>query len=73
MSKDNDHNELESADKVVDMGDLYGNPIDDSSKQPATEDTPDIDLDDFELSAEEEEALKAKLENIRKSDPFIYR
>ena len=73
MSKDNNHNELEPTDDVVDMGDLHGNPIDNSSKQPDTDDIPDINLDDFELSAEEEEALKAKLENIRKSDPFIYR
>lgn len=33
-----------------------------------------VDQDiDLELTAEEEEALKKKLEELRKRDPFIYR
>lgn len=65
-------NGLGKTTKVIDQGDLYGNPI------PKTEDKPkntgqDLDLDDVELSEEEEEMLKKKLDNIRKNDPFIYR
>ncbi len=65
-------NGLGKTTKVIDQGDLYGNPI------PKTEDEhknteQDLDLDDIELSEEEEEMLKKKLDNIRKNDPFIYR
>ena len=67
-----DMNGLGPADKVIDMGDLYGNPIKDKPK-PNIEDTQDVDLDDVELSEEEEELLKKKLDQIRKNDPFIYR
>ena len=67
-----DMNGLGPADKVIDMGDLYGNPIKDEPK-PKTEDTQDVDLDDVVLSEEEEEMLKKKLDQIRKNDPFIYR
>jgi hypothetical protein len=70
MSKDKDDmNGLGPADKVIDMGDLYGNPIPDKEKKEDKQ----VDLDDIELSDEEEELLKKKLEQIRKSDPFIYR
>ena len=71
-------NGLGPADKVVDMGDLYGNPIEDEKKpepETKTEQTEekDLDFEDIELSEEEERLLKEKLERIRKSDPFIYR
>ena len=71
MSED-EMNGLGKTTKVIDQGDLYGNPI------PKTEDKlknteQDLDLDDVELSEEEEEMLKKKLDNIRKNDPFIYR
>lgn len=65
-----DMNGLGPADKVIDMGDLYGNPI---PKEEKKEEQKQVDLDDIELSDEEEELLKKKLEQIRKSDPFIYR
>ena len=68
--KKEDMNGLGPADKVIDMGDLYGNPI---PKPKEEKDTQDVDLDDVELSEEEEEMLKKKLEHIRKNDPFIYR
>jgi len=73
--KKDDMNGLGPADKVIDMGDLWGNPIKDEQPKPKTEQeqTEDIDLDDVELSEEEEELLKKKLEQIRKNDPFIYR
>ena len=64
-----DLNGLGPADKVIDMGDLQGNPI---QEEKDTEQK-DVDLDDVELSEEEEELLKKKLEQIRKNDPFIYR
>jgi hypothetical protein len=70
-NKEEDMNGLGPAEKIVDMGDLYGNPLP-KENTPDTDDI-DLDLDDFELSDEEEEALKAKLERIRKADPFIYR
>ncbi len=63
-----DMNGLGEPDKVVDMGDLNGNPITDNTQKEV-----DVDLDDVELSEEEEELLKKKLEEIRKNDPFIYR
>lgn len=65
-----DMNGLGPTDKVIDMGDLYGNPI---PKEEKKEEQKQVDLDDIELSDEEEELLKKKLEQIRKSDPFIYR
>jgi hypothetical protein len=68
MNKD-DMGELGPAEKVVDMGDLHGNPI--PEEKPST--VQKITQADLELSDEEEEMLKKKLERIRKSDPFIYR
>jgi len=70
-NKEEDMNGLGPAEKIVDMGDLYGNPL--PKENTSDTDDIDLDLDDFELSDEEEEALKAKLERIRKADPFIYR
>ena len=72
MSKDNDDmGELGPAEKVVDMGDLNGNPIPAEPKAPAP--APKVSEDELSLTNEEEELLKKKLERIRKSDPFIYR
>ena len=67
MSKE--ENQLGKADKVIDMGDLYGNPI------PAEEEKkePELQDEDISLTDEEEELLKKKLDQIRKADPFIYR
>ena len=60
MSEDKeDMNGLTKPDKVVDMGKLG-----DESKP---------DVPDFDLTDEEEELLKKKLEKLRKQDPFIYR
>ncbi len=72
MSND-DKNELGAPDKIIDMGDLYGNPIETTPAEINEVEEPDIDLDDIELSEEEEEMLRKKIEEIRKSDPFIYR
>lgn len=58
-----DMNGLGKPDKIIDMGEL------DNTEQKDV----DVDLDDVELSEEEEELLKKKLEQIRKNDPFIYR
>ena len=58
-----DMNGLGEPDKIIDMGEL-----DNTEKKDV-----DVDLDDVELSEEEEELLKKKLEQIRKNDPFIYR
>ena len=58
-----DMNGLGEPDKIIDMGEL------DNTEQKDV----DVDLDDVELSEEEEELLKKKLEQIRKNDPFIYR
>ena len=58
------------------MGDLQGNPIPSAVDDAAdvmsgtASKVPDGDL---KLSKEEEELLKKKLDQIRKSDPFIYR
>jgi cyanate lyase len=71
MSKD-EMNGLGKTTKVVDQGDLYGNPIVDENKPDITQGK-DLDLDDIELSEEEEQMLKKKLDTIRKNDPFIYR
>lgn len=68
-----ENNELGAPDKIIDMGDLYGNPIETTPKETNENEEPDIDLDDIELSEEEEEMLRKKIEEIRKSDPFIYR
>lgn len=44
-------------------------PLDqDTNKQDQPNEDPDL-----ELTAEEEEQLKKKLEELRKMDPFIYR
>ena len=60
MSEDKeDMNSLTKPDKVVDMGELG--------------DQPKPDVPDFDLTDEEEELLKKKLEKLRKQDPFIYR
>ena len=60
MSEDKeDMNGLTKPDKVVDMGKLG--------------DEPKTDVPDFDLTDEEEELLKKKLEKLRKQDPFIYR
>jgi hypothetical protein len=66
--EDDDMGELGPAEKIVDMGDLHGNPIPKEKPKPVK-----ITQDELELSDEEEEMLKKKLERIRKSDPFIYR
>ena len=67
MSEDKDDmNGLGEPDKIVDMGDLQGNPIPkDTDKK--------VEVPDFDLTDEEEELLKKKLEKLRKQDPFIYR
>ncbi len=65
-------NGLGKTTKVIDQGDLYGNPIPDT-KEKTNNTGQDLDLDDIELSEEEEEMLKKKLDAIRKNDPFIYR
>tara|TARA_R100000734_G_C3252968_1_gene53931 strand:+ start:47 stop:247 length:201 start_codon:yes stop_codon:yes gene_type:complete len=60
MSKEKeDMNGLGKPDKIVDMGEL------------GDEQKPDVP--DFDLTDEEEELLKKKLEKLRKQDPFIYR
>lgn len=70
MSKEKDDlNGLGPADKVIDMGDLYGNPIPKEDKK----EEPEITDEELSLTDEEEELLKKKLEQIRKADPFIYR
>lgn len=69
MANKEDMNGLGPTDKVVDMGDLHGNPIKDDHKHTEKE----VDLDDIELTPEEEEMLKKKLDDIRNKDPFIYR
>lgn len=71
MSKD-EMNGLGKTTKVIDQGDLYGNPIPDT-KEKTNNTEQDLDLDDVELSEEEEEMLRKKLDTIRKNDPFIYR
>ena len=58
-----DMNGLGEPDKIIDMGEL------DNTEQKDV----DVDLDDVELSEEEEELLKKKLEQIRRTIPFIYR
>ena len=74
-NNDNELGGLGDTDKIIDMGDLYGNPIDASDNTDTSKDKeePELDLDDIELSEEEEEMLRKKIEEIRKSDPFIYR
>lgn len=34
---------------------------------------PKVENEDLDLTAEEEELLKKKLEELRKRDPFVYR
>lgn len=58
MSDEKD-NDLQKADKTVDMGELPGGAQD---LPPAPE-----------LSPEEEESLRQKILKMRKQDPFIYR
>jgi len=65
-----DKGSLGPADKVIDMGDLYGNPI---PKEEEKKKEPELQDEDISLSDEEEELLKKKLDQIRKADPFIYR
>lgn len=72
MSED-EMNGLGKTTKVIDQGDLYGNPIPKTEEEKTNNTGQDLDLDDVELSEEEEEMLKKKLDNIRKNDPFIYR
>mgnify|MGYP001463482979 CR=1 FL=1 len=64
-----DMNGLGEPDKIVDMGDLNGDPIDTTDGKPVDK----KDIPDFDLTDEEEELLKKKLEKLRKQDPFIYR
>jgi|TARA_B110000444_G_scaffold121299_1_gene114092 hypothetical protein len=71
MSKEKeDMNGLGPPDKIEDMGDLYGNPINTPDGKPID---PAPEVPDFGLTTEEEEMLKKKLEKLRKQDPFIYR
>ena len=72
MSED-EMNGLGKTTKVIDQGDLYGNPIPKTEEKKTNNTEQDLDLDDVELSEEEEEMLKKKLDAIRKNDPFIYR
>jgi|TARA_B110000503_G_scaffold77277_2_gene119117 hypothetical protein len=66
-----ERNELtEPVTNIVDHGDLQGNPV--PTKKEQVLKGPQVELD-LNLTDEEEEMLKAKLEAIRKSDPFIYR
>jgi hypothetical protein len=71
-----DMNGLGAPDNIVDQGDLFGNPITTPNGKPVDE-TPkqkeEVTVPDFELTDEEEELLKKKLEKLRKQDPFIYR
>ncbi len=79
----------EEVTEIIDHGDLYGNPIPgvelesaeelpkpvmdpvpSGSKKEEVLKGPTLDL---ELTDEEEEMLKNKLEAIRAADPFIYR
>ena len=83
-------NELaEEVTKIIDHGDLYGNPIPgvnvesaEELQKPVMEPVPPGSKKeevlkgptlDLELTDEEEEMLKNKLEAIRAADPFIYR
>jgi len=69
-NKKDDKSELGTPDKIEDMGDLYGNPINTPDGKPRD---PEPEVPDFGLTTEEEEMLKKKLEKLRKQDPFIYR
>ena len=69
-------NELGEPDNIVDMGDLQGNPIPsavDDAADVMSGTAPKVPDSDLKLSKEEEELLKKKLDQIRKSYPFIYR
>ena len=71
-----DMNGLGAPDSIVDQGDLFGNPINTPDGKPVDEvpkQKEEVTVPDFELSDEEEELLKKKLEKLRKQDPFIYR
>jgi hypothetical protein len=46
---------------------------DENKTPPVTENGQDFVTDDLQLTAEEEEQLKKKIEELRKRDPFIYR
>jgi hypothetical protein len=76
MSDKKERNELGEPDNIVDMGDLHGNPIPsavDDAADVMSGTAPEIPEPDLKLSDKEEELLKKKLDQIRKSDPFIYR
>ena len=69
-------NQLGKPDNIVDMGDLQGNPIPsavDDAADVMSGTAPEVPASEPKLSKEEEELLKKKLDQIRKSDPFIYR
>ena len=73
-----ERNELaEEVTEIIDHGDLQGNPILAGSKKaeilkgPTEIEAPAVP--NLNLTDEEEEMLKDKLEQIRKADPFIYR
>lgn len=52
---------------------LQRNYMNTPSKQENNKDQPNQESPDLELTIEEEELLKKKLEELRKMDPFIYR
>ena len=77
MSDKKERNELGEPDNIVDLGDLQGNPIpsavDDAAEVMSGTASKVPNTGEPKLTAEEEELLKKKLDQIRKSDPFIYR
>lgn len=52
---------------------LQRNYMNESTEQNNNDPKKEQDQVDLELTAEEEERLKKKLEELRKMDPFIYR
>ena len=70
-----ERNELaEEVTEIIDHGDLQGNPISKKAevlRGPTEIEVPDVP--ELNLTDEEEEMLKDKLEQIRKADPFIDR
>jgi hypothetical protein len=52
---------------------LQRNYMNESPEQTNNDPKDEQDQVDLELTAEEEELLKKKLEELRKMDPFIYR
>jgi len=77
MSEDKDDmNGLGKPDSIVDQGDLFGNPINTPDGKPVddmSKKKEEVPVPNFDLTDEEEEILKKKLEKLRKQDPFIYR